>query len=405
MAGALDNVRVLDLTSVGMGPMATQMLGDMGADVIKVESAAGDVFRNVTPQRHPGMSHAHLNFNRNKRSVVIDAKTEEGRGCLLRLLEGADVFVSNMRPAALRKLGLDYASLESRFPRLIYCVCYGYSDRGPYAGRPAIDDTIQSVSGLAWLQGNAGKEAPVYVKSVVADKVVGLYVANAIACALFARERSGVGQFIEVPMFECMVAFMAPEHLAGLSFVPPQGPSGYARLLNEFRRPFRTVDGYMSVVPYTDAQWSRFFTLVGHPEMVEDARYRTLNSRSRHFPELYRFVEESLVRRTTAAWTAALSDADIPFASVNSFDDLLHDPHLSATAFWHESDHPTEGRILQAGIPVSFSRTPGEIRRHAPRLGEHTEEVLEEIRQRDPIAEKPGDASTDAKRNQRRADR
>lgn len=380
MAGALDQVRVLDLTSVGMGPLATQWLGDMGADVIKVESQAGDVFRHVTPQRHAGMSHAHLNFNRNKRSIVIDAKTAEGRQQLLALLEGADVFVSNMRASALRKLGLDYTSLAQRFPKLIHCVCYGYSEQGAYAGRPAIDDTIQALSGLAWLQGGAGEAAPVYVKSVVADKVVGLCVANAITCALFARERSGLGQSIEVPMFECMVAFMAPEQLAGLSFVPPEGPAGYTRLLNEFRRPFRTQDGHMSVVPYTDAQWLRFFTLVGHPEMCDDPRYRTLNSRSRHFPALYQFVEQSLRGRTTAAWTEALSGADIPFAPVNSFDDLLQDPHLLSTGFWQYQNHPTEGPIVQPGIPVRFSRTPGDVRRHAPSLGEHTQEILAEIR-------------------------
>jgi crotonobetainyl-CoA:carnitine CoA-transferase CaiB-like acyl-CoA transferase len=379
MAGALDKVRVLDLTSVGMGPLATQMLGDMGADVIKAESSSGDVFRQVTPQRHPGMSHAHLNFNRNKRSVVIDAKSEEGHRQLFTLLEETDVLVSNMRAPAMRRLGLDYASLEKRFPRLIHCACYGYSERGSYAGRAAIDDTIQAISGLAWLQGDAGQNAPAYVKSVVADKIVGLYVANAIVCALYARERTGAGQAIEVPMFECMVAFMAPEHLAGLTFVPPEGPAGYTRLLNEYRRPFRTLDGYMSVVPYTDAQWQRFFVLAGHPGMAMDKRYQTLTQRSRHFPELYRFVERLLTQRTTADWTELLLEADIPFAPVNSFEDLLNDPHLVAAQFWRTTDHPTEGRIIQAGIPVHFSRTPGELRRHPPGLGEHTREVLKEI--------------------------
>ena len=379
MAGALSDVRILDLTSVGMGPFATQILGDMGADVIKVESSAGDVFRHVTPQRHPAMSHAHLNFNRNKRSIVVDAKGEEGRQQLLALLEKADVLVSNMRAPAMRRLSLDYASLEQRFPRLIHCACYGYSELGPYAGRAAIDDTIQAISGLAWIQGDAGKSAPAYVKSVIADKVVGLYVANAITCALFARERTGMGQAIEVPMFECMVAFMAPEHLAGLTFVPPEGSAGYTRLLNEFRRPFRTLDGYLSVVPYTDAQWQRFFALTGSQEMASDPRYLTLTQRSRYFPELYSFVEMSLARHTTREWTDWLAKADIPFAAVNSFEDLINDPHLAATQFWHTSDHPTEGRIVQPGIPVNFSRTPGEIRRHSPGLGEHTEEILRTV--------------------------
>jgi crotonobetainyl-CoA:carnitine CoA-transferase CaiB-like acyl-CoA transferase len=378
MAGALDGIRVIDMTSVGMGPMATQMLGDMGADVIKVESGEGDVFRHVTPQRHAGMSHAHLNLNRNKRSIVVDAKSDEGRRVLLALLATADVFISNTRAPAMRRLGLDYASLESQFPRLVYCACYGYSEDGPYAGRPAVDDTIQAVSGLAWLQGSAGASAPRYVNSVVADKVVALQVANAIALALYARERSGLGQSIEVPMFESMVAFLAPEHLAGLSFVPSEGPAGYTRLLNEFRRPFRTRDGYIGVVPYTDAQWRRFFALAGRPELADDARYKTLTTRSRHFPELYRFVEDALAERTTAEWSQTLADADIPFAPVNSFDDLLKDPHLVATGFWREYDHPTEGRLVQPGIPVRFSRTPGAIRRHPPTLGEHTQQILRE---------------------------
>lgn len=376
MPGALDQVRVIDMSSVGMGPMATQMLGDMGADVIKVEAAEGDVFRHVTPQRHAGMSHAHLNFNRNKRSVVIDAKTDVGRAQLRALLADADVLVSNMRAPAMGRLGLDYATLAAELPRLIYCACYGYSEAGPYAGRPAIDDTIQAASGVAWMQGGAGAGAPRYVNSVMADKVVALYVANAVACALFARERSGQGQAIEVPMFECMVAFMAHEHLAGLTFSPPEGGAGYARLLNEYRRPFKTQDGYMSVVPYTDAQWQRFFALAGQPQLADDARYRTLTSRSRHFPELYRFVEEALAARTTAQWSEILARADIPFAPVNSFGDLMNDPHLVATQFWQITEHPTEGRLVQAGLPVRFSRTPGAVRRHAPSLGEHTQEVL-----------------------------
>ena len=325
------------------------------------------------------MSHAHLNFNRNKRSVVIDLKTPEGIRQVLALLHKADVLVSNMRAPAMRRLGLDHASLAPGFPRLIHCACYGYSEEGPYAGRPAIDDTIQAASGVAWLQGDAGAAAPRYVNSVVADKVVGLYVANAITTALYARERTGSGQAIEVPMFECMTAFMALEHLAGLSFVPPEGPAGYARLLNEYRRPFRTSDGFMSVVPYTDAQWRRFFALAGSPGLADDPRFASLTSRSRHFPQLYRFVEETLGARSTAQWSALLADADIPFAPVHSLDELLHDPHLAATQFWHEFDHPTEGRLVQPGLPVRFSATPASIRRPPPALGEHTAEVFKEF--------------------------
>jgi len=374
--GALDGVRVLDMSAVGMGPMSTQLLGDFGADVIKVESVDGDVFRYPMPQRHHGMSHAFLNFNRNKRSVVIDLKTEEGRQNLFSLLETSDVFVSNMRAPALRRLGFDAESLAQRFSQLIHCSCYGYSEKGPYAGRAAVDDTIQAACGLAWLQGDAGARAPEYVNTVVADKVVGLYVANAITAALFSREKTGRGQAIEVPMFECMVAFSSLEHLAGRSFIPPEGSAGYARLLNEFRRPFRTKDGYVGVVPYTDSQWKRFFELAGDPQLALDERYCSLCARSQHFPELYCYVERALATRTSREWLALLEKADIPYARVNSFDDLLEDPHLNAVGFWREVDHPTEGKLRQPGLPIHFSRTPASVRRHAPGLGEHTRELI-----------------------------
>jgi len=376
--GPLEGIRVLDMTGVGMGPYATQTLGDMGADVIKVETAAGDVFRHVTPQRHPGMSHAFLNYNRNKRSVVLDAKTGRGKEAMRRLAQRADVFVSNVRPQAMRRLGLDYASVQAMNPRIVYAACYGYGESGPYAGRAGIDDTLQAASGAAWLQGY-GQDAPRYVNTVMADKVVGLHVVQSIAMALYARERTGRGQFVEVPMFETMVAFLATEHLGGLTYEPPMGGAGYARMLTPFRKPFRTRDGWMGVVPYTDAQWQRFFRIAGRPDMAADPKYATLVARSRVFSELYRFVEDTLVSRTNAEWEALLSDGDIPFAPVNSFDDLVEDRHLKAIGFWKSVEHPSEGKVRMADIAVRFSDTPGSIRRLAPRLGEHTAEVLREI--------------------------
>jgi crotonobetainyl-CoA:carnitine CoA-transferase CaiB-like acyl-CoA transferase len=379
MPGALQDVRVVDLTSVGMGPLSTQMLGDMGAEVIKIESAAGDVFRHVMPQRHDGMSHAYLNLNRNKRSAVLDLKTADGIAQLLSLIANADVFISNMRAPAMRRLGLDADTLTKTHPRLIYCSCYGYSEAGPYAGRAAVDDTIQAACGLAWLQGDSGAAPPAYVKSIIADKVVALYVANAITAALYARERTGRGQAIEVPMFECMVAFLAVEHLAGKSFVPPEGPTGYSRLLNEFRRPFPTADGFISVVPYTDGQWKRLFELAGEPELAEDVRYSTQAARSRHFGPLYQYLGQILKRKSTSDWIVALENADIPFAPVNSLDALLDDPHLAAVGFWKTVQHPTEGCLVQPGPPVRFSGTPATVQRHAPCLGEHTAEVLGSI--------------------------
>ena len=378
MPGALDGIRVIDMTSVGMGPYAAQMLGDLGADVIKVESPEGDVMRHVTPRKNPGMSHAYLNFNRNKRSIVVDARIESGRATIFALVESADVFVSNIRPQAMRRLGLDYDALAALKPNLIYCACYGYGEGGPYAGRPGVDDTIQAIAGVAALQG-VGRDAPAYVNTIIADKVCALQTAQAILAALVARERTGVGQSIEVPMFESIAAFVMPEHLAGLTFDPPIGGSGYSRLLNAFRKPFRTRDGFIGVVPYTDAQWHKFFTLAGRPDMATDPRYRTLAERTAHIAALYAFVESAIATATTAQWEARLSDADIPFAPVKSIDELIDDPHLRAVGFWHEIDHPSEGRLRMPRHPVNYSRTPASVRRHAPQLGEHTEEILEEI--------------------------
>lgn len=322
------------------------------------------------------MSPSYLNFNRNKRSVVLDLKSPTGRDALLELARTSDVFISNVRPQAMRRLGLDYDALRRVNERIIYCACYGYSEDGPYAGRAAIDDTIQAASGLAWLQGYRGAEAPRYANTIVADKVVGLYAVQAIAMALYAREKLGSGQFIEIPMFETMVSFIAAEHLSGLTFEPPLGGAGYERLVNPYRKPYRTRDGYIAVAPYNDQQWARFFELVGKPEMIRDPRYANTLARSECFAELYRFIEENLLSRETAEWAELFEEAELPFARVNSVADLLQDPHLSAIGYWQRVEHPTEGSILTSGIPTKFSQTPGSIRRHAPNLGEHSDEVL-----------------------------
>jgi crotonobetainyl-CoA:carnitine CoA-transferase CaiB-like acyl-CoA transferase len=361
-SGPLAGIRVVDMTSVGMGPYATQILGDMGAEVIKVESPEGDVFRHAAPARHPGMGAAFLNLNRNKRFLVLDIKQEADLRELKTLIAGADVFVSNVRPRSLQRLGLDYESLRPGNPRLIYCGAYGYSETGPYAGQPAFDDIIQARSGMAQFQGAHSPDGPQYVNTILADKIAGLTVAYAIPMALYERERSGLGQAIEVPMFETLVSFLAVEHLAGQSFVPPLGSAGYSRVMSRHRKPYRTLDGHLALLPYTTAQWARFFALSGHPELASDPRYADAAGRSANIDTLYATLADIVMTRTTAQWLALLEHEDIPHSEVPAFDELFDDPHLQATGMFFEYDHPTEGRVRAAGIPTRFSRTPGNIR-------------------------------------------
>ena len=378
--GPLAGVRVIDLTTVAMGPYATQILGDMGADVIKVESPEGDVFRYAAPQRHPGMGAAFLNLNRNKRSIAMDLKRPDERERLLELVKSAVVFVYNVRPQSMRKLGLDYESLARLNPRLIYCGTYGFSEKGPYAGQPAFDDIIQAMSGIAALQGHNGDAGPEYVNTILADKAAGLTAAYAIAMALYERERSGKGQAIEVPMYETIVSFTLLEHLAGETFIPAVDSMGYERVLSPNRKPYRTKDGYIGLLPYTTAQWQRFFTVAGESELAADPRVSDASSRSRSIDALYAELARIVATKSTAQWVALLKDADIPMAPVRTPEDLLEDSHLAALDFFHEVDHPSEGRMRTLGIPVTFSRTPGALRRLPPRLGEHREEILKEAR-------------------------
>jgi crotonobetainyl-CoA:carnitine CoA-transferase CaiB-like acyl-CoA transferase len=391
MPGPLTGVRVVDLTSVVMGPYATQILGDMGADVIKIEAPEGDVCRHLTPSRNRGMSAAFLNLNRNKRSVALDLKREDERQVLLDLISGADVFVTTVRPQAMRKLGLDYESLRERNPRLIYCGAYGFSEEGPYAGRPAFDDIIQAMSGIAALQGahvdSRGENdasGPRYVNTIFADKTVGCVVAYAVAMALYERERSGRGQAIEVPMFETMVSFTLIEHLAGETFCPARGGMGYKRVLSEHRKPYRTKDGYIGLLPYTAEQWARFFKAAGKPEMASDPRVTDPALRSLKIAELYGMLAEIVAERATAEWVEILRAADLPMTPVLAPEDLLEDEHLQALGFFQREEHPTEGEVRTIGVPVRFSRTPGEIRRLAPRLNEHREEILKEAKNPSP---------------------
>ena len=377
MPGPLAGVRVLDVTTVVLGPWAAQTLGDMGADVIKVEPPEGDTTRRLGPARHPGMGAFYLACNRNKRSLVLDLKQTAGRAALLRLAATADVILHNFRPGPAARLGLEYEPFRAVNPRLVYCATYGFRARGPYGTKPAYDDVIQAAAGLASLQTPLVGE-PRYMPTIVADKTSSLAVLSAVLSALFHRERTGEGQAIEVPMFETVVAYVMVEHLYGETFVPPIETAGYKRILNRWRRPFRTTDGYLAVVPYTDADWRAFFTLAGRADLEADPRFRTLESRLANIEALYEELAKIIAGRSSAEWLEALDRASVPAMVVNTLETLLVDPQLEATGFWKIVEHPTEGTLRVPDIPTTYSRTPAEIRRLPPRLGEHSHEVLRE---------------------------
>jgi crotonobetainyl-CoA:carnitine CoA-transferase CaiB-like acyl-CoA transferase len=375
MPGPLAGIRVLDATSVVLGPLAGQMLGDLGADVVKIEPPAGDTTRQLGPARHAGMAALFLGCNRNKRSLALDLKQAEGRAALLRLAGTADVFMHNLRPAAAAKLGLEYEAFRGVNPRIVYCATYGFRAAGPYGNKPAYDDIIQAAAGLTSLQTPLAGE-PRYLPTIVADKTSGMAVAFAVLAGLIHRDRTGAGQAIEVPMFETLVSFVMVEHLYGETFVPSAEPAGYKRILNRYRRPFATKDGYLAVLPYTDANWRAFFELAGRADLLADPRFTTLASRLANIETLYGELATIVATRTSAEWLAALDRANIPAMVVNTLETLLHDPQLEATGFWKVVEHPTEGTIRMPDIPATFGATPAEIRRLPPRLGEHTREVL-----------------------------
>jgi crotonobetainyl-CoA:carnitine CoA-transferase CaiB-like acyl-CoA transferase len=375
--GPLAGVRVLDLSSVIMGPYATQLLGDMGADIVKIESPDGDTTRQAGHAKHPGMGAVFLTIARNKRSLVLDLKQPAAMAVLVKLVATADVLVHNLRPAATRALGLDYERIAPLNPRLVYCAARGFRSDGPYGEKPAYDDMIQGASGTAAVMAAVTGE-PAYVPMIYADKVVGLFVANAITMALYARERTGRGQAVEVPMFEAVSAFTLVEHLYDATFEPPRGPPGYPRVTSRARRPFRTRDGYVCALPYTDRHFERFFALAGRAELAHDPRFASIAARLKNVDALYGLVGEVLATDTTAAWLERLGRAEIPAMAVATLDDLLADPHLAATGFFELHEHPTEGTIRHYGLPMRFDATPGAIRRPAPRLGEHSAELLRE---------------------------
>jgi len=377
--GPLGGVRVIDLTSVIMGPFATHILADMGADVIKVESPEGDSFRAYKPRRNEGMSGGFLNLNRNKRSVVLDLKQPDGKAALNRLLGTADVFVHALRPKAIAKLGYAYEQVRAINPDIVYCGAYGFGAAGPYGDKAAYDDLIQAGSGLAALYATTHGGAPTYVPTVLCDKLAGQAIAYSVLAALFRRASGGGGQAIEVPMFETTVEFTLVEHMGGFAFEPPLGKPGFRRVLNASRKPFRTVDGYACILPYSDRNWQDFFDFTGRVEFKGDPRFTRLADRVQNIEILYGVIEEEAPRHSTAEWVSFCDRVSIPCMPVQDLADLPGDEHLRAVGFFGSADHPSEGRYRTTRSPVAFSETPFRLRRHAPRLGEHTDEVLAEI--------------------------
>ncbi|MBI4190012.1 MAG: CoA transferase [Betaproteobacteria bacterium] len=366
------------MTTVLMGPYATLILADLGADIIKIESPEGDVSRQSTPARSPKMGHAFLNCNRNKRSVVLDLKHPGGRSALLKLAERADALIYSVRPQAMTRLKLGYDDFKAVNPQIIYIGAVGFSQRGRYSGRPAYDDVIQGMAGVPWMAARASGQAPRYAPNAYADRVSSLHVALAVVGALYHRKCTGHGQSVEVPMFENLVHLLLGEHLEGETFIPARGPMGHPRALSPERRPYRTKDGFLCTLVYNDKQWRAFFKMIGQPERFEDPRFSSQVNRIKNIDAVYGFLSEILQTRTTEEWTKLFMENDLPVGPMNSLEDVLNDPHLADVGYFTPIVHPTEGSLRAMYYPTEFSEAPVTSRYPAPRLGQHTVELLAE---------------------------
>jgi formyl-CoA transferase len=376
--GPLAGIRIVDLTAVMLGPIATQILGDYGADVIKIESPEGDLMRANGVSLHAGMGSIFLAVNRNKRSVVLDLKSESAREALRRLVAGADVLVHNMRVEAIERLGFGYAAVSKLRSAIVYCAATGFAEGGPESGRPAFDDTIQAACGLASLV-SIGRAEPAFVPTLIADKTTGMAVVNAVLAALLHRERTGKGQYVEVPMFETMVAFTLAEHLGGLTFDPPPAKAGYMRLLEDGRKPAPTRDGHIAILPYTGEQWASFFRGVGREDLAQKYGIHDRRERNVHMVAMYRDMAAITRLKSTKEWMAFCKEHDIPAMPLSTLDELPDHPQAKAVGLVRDAEHPSEGKIRYVAPPTRFAASPASVRRPAPRLGEHTAEVLAEL--------------------------
>lgn len=376
MTPLLKGIRVVDLTSVIMGPFATAQLGVLGADVIKVEPPAGEAVRHIAPMKTPAMGAGYLNANRNKRSITLDLKTEEGRAALDRIIATADVFVTNMRRKACEKLGLDAGTMRARHPKVIHCAAIGFGRDGPYENDAAYDDVVQALSGFAAVNANQQGE-PRFVPQIIVDKTTGMFVVEAVLAALLHRERTGEARSCEIPMMETASYFLMVEHLQGQTHQPPIGPPGYVRLTNAYRRPYPTSDGFVAVLPYVDKHWIAMLKLIGREDIAEADWFQSVTERSKRVDELYRMVDEAMPSKTTAEWLSLFKQADIPCGNVNTLESLLEDPHLTASGVFQGHEHPAEGQLRFLRHPIAWDM-PEEPEVHAPVNGEQTREILAE---------------------------
>ncbi len=374
-SGPLAGIRVIDLTAMVMGPYSTQIMADMGADVIKIEPPAGDPTRFVSQGMEAGMSGVFINVNRGKRSMVLDLRTDEGKTALRELIADADVFIHSMRAKAVAKLGFSYEDVTAINPNIVYTNCYGYGRRGPDADKPAYDDTIQAECGLPSVQEALTGQAN-YIGTIMADKVAGMTVLYATILALFHRERTGEGQEVEVGMFETMASFMLVEHADRAIFEPPIGPANYHRAVAPNRRPYETKDGHISALVYNDKHWNLFMDAV-KPDWAKE-EFNTLAQRAKQINTVYGLLGETFKERTTQEWLDLLCDLGIPCAPLRSPEELFDNEHLKAVGFFETVETAT-GKVRFPGVPTWFSKTPGKVHGPAPALGQHTNDLMGQL--------------------------
>jgi len=376
----LEGVTIIDLTTIIFGPFCTQILGDYGADVIKIESPEGDFSRHAGPTPIHTMGPMYVNLNRNKRGICLDLRKPQAVQAVLKLCAAADIFISNVRPAALARLGLSYEEVRAACPDIVYVSLVGYGQQGPYAKKPAVDDALQAGSGIPSLFTKSLKSDPAYIPLNIADRLAGTTAAHATLAALMMRDRTGLSQFVEVPMFETVVAAVMGDHLMGETFSPASGPMGYTRILSTDRRPFKTKDGFVSATIYSEKNWRQFLPAIGLSDLQQtDPRFANPTERAKHYPMVYGFLARQFELRTSEEWMILLSQLDIPCSRIESLESLMEDPHLAAVEMFPEVNHPTVGPMRSIRAPVHWKDVDLGVRRHAPTIGEHTTEVLREF--------------------------